>query len=93
MHLQKRSFKQFYIELTLGFLLIFVPIFCELSIAYPQVQDKYDKILQQADQNYRTGKFNEAIILLADCLVKPDITDKEKIHNRNLHQGFLYLYP
>jgi len=79
MFLLKRSRKHSCINIALGFFLIFISFYCEVSLAHPQLQDKYEKILQQADQNYRTGKFNEAIILLADCLVKPDMTDKEKI--------------
>jgi len=75
----KRNWKHSCINIVLGFFLVFISFFCEVSLAHPQVQDKYGKILQEANQNYRTGKFNEAIILIADCLVKPDITDKEKI--------------
>ena len=66
-------------KILLLLLLSITLTFCDLLFAFPQTQDQYEKILREANQNYRTGKFDEAISLLNDCLIKPDITDNVKI--------------
>ena len=37
-----------------------------------------DKELAEAEQNYNSGRFDEAIQLITGCLEKPSITEDEK---------------
>jgi hypothetical protein len=66
----------FVVLLTL--ILVFGPVPLKLSQAIAQVDSVCEKLMNEADAEYNSGHWPEAVDLINQCLAKPKITEVEK---------------
>ena len=76
---KKKSFSEGSLIVLICWALIMSPILDAVNDAMAQPQDKCEKELREADQNYRIGRFNESIDLLTRCLNKKAVSKEEKM--------------
>ncbi|MBN2367174.1 MAG: hypothetical protein JXL67_13480 [Calditrichaeota bacterium] len=65
--------------LLLSSSLLFLPVPSLINTIYAQSQGVCEKQLADAEQRYNTGRFDEAIGLITECLGKPGLTEQEKM--------------
>jgi len=59
-------------------ILVFEPVPLKFSQAIAQVDNLCEKLMSEADSEYNSGHWPEAIDLINQCLAKPKITEVEK---------------
>ena len=71
-------------------LLLTMPLsnLCSELLALPQEECK--EILRKANEAYVNGRFDEALILIDECLAKPDLSRDEKLNAYRL-KGLVYI--
>jgi len=83
----KFAFSNFILCLALAGMLIGNPA---PTSAQAALSWNFEQEFQKADQNYRVGKFDDAITILVDCLAKPDLTEGRQLKIYRL-LGLVYL--
>jgi tetratricopeptide (TPR) repeat protein len=71
-------------------LLSAVPVFDTIAMAMALPQDNFERELQEADQDYRRGRFDEAVVILTNCLNRPNLTEDQKLRAYRL-LGLAYI--
>lgn len=71
-------------------LLLTLPLFNIWSKALALPQGECEEILRKANEAYVNGKFEEALILIDECLAKPDLSPDEKLEAYRL-KGLVYI--